>query len=436
VSNYLDLKKIPKRYQIAAVGWLSRLFTGFSQIISIAILLDYLGTDLYAVFAIMIGLQGWLALADCGIGSSLQNYISEARANNKDINVLLSNAVIVIWVLLVVVCLIFICISPLLQYLLLHKIVPALARSQYYILMSAGVVIIATTVFGISYRVLFANHKGHWAYFYQGVGPLVSVFAIVMIRHMNILQYRLLAVLMSWLLPQLIVSFFSYAHSFPFKNVFKHIDYRLIKLLLIRGAKFWGFSASAAFVLLMDYIIMSQTLTAKDITIYNILFKGFNMILFVYSAVLTAIWPEISEMFIKKQWVQANRILITNMLLGIFFVAACALLFLFARNFVMLILAPKTNLILPVTTIILFGFYAIIRVWTDSYAVALQSQSYLKVFWLCVPLQAVLSILGMYFLSLYYGLNGILLGLILCFLLTVSWILPTIYFKRKVIYIV
>jgi hypothetical protein len=98
------------------------------------------------------------------------------------------------------------------------------------------------------------------------------------------------------------------------------------------------------------------------------------------------------------------------------------------------ILAPRTNLTLPITVIILFGIYAVIRVWTDSYAVALQSQNQLKIFWIYVPIQAILSFFGMYFFSLHYGLNGILTGLILSFVLTASWILPVSYFKRKSIY--
>jgi len=434
VGNYSNFRKIPKRYQIAAAGWASRFFMGFAQIISISILLDYLGTDLYAVFAIITGLQGWFALADCGVGSSLQNYISEARANNEDDVLLNSSAIIVSLVLLVVVCVVFVCISPLLQYLLLHKIAPSMAISQYYLMISVGIVCIATNIFGISYRVLFANHKGYWAYFYQGVGPIISVVSIIVMKYANVVQYRLLVALLSWLLPQMIVSLFSYVQVFSFQGVLKHINFQIIKLLLVRGIKFWGFAIAAAFTLLIDYVVMAQTLTAKDIAIYNILFKVFNLILFVYSAVLTAVWPEIAELFVKKQWAQANKILVKNMLIGVFFVATCALLFLFAKDLLMHILAPRTNLTLPITVIILFGIYAVIRVWTDSYAVALQSQNQLKIFWIYVPIQAILSFFGMYFFSLHYGLNGILTGLILSFVLTASWILPVSYFKRKSIY--
>jgi O-antigen/teichoic acid export membrane protein len=435
VINSFNLKKIPGRYQVAAAGWVSRFFMGFSQLISISILLSYLGTDLYAVFAIIIGLQGWFALADCGIGSSLQNYISEARANNEDDAVLLSNATVVSFILLIVVCAVFICISPWLQYLLLHKIALTLATSQYYLLISVGIVCIATNIFGISYRILFANHKGYWAYFYQGIGPIISVISILVVKYSNIVKYRLLIALLSWLLPQLIVAMFSYVQIFPFRNLFKHINFQIIRSLLLRSMKFWGFAIAAAFTLSIDYIVMTQTLTTKDIAIYNILSKGFGLILVVYTAVLTAIWPEIAELFIKRQWLHANKILIKNMLLGMFFVAICSILFLFARDLVMFILVPKTNLILPVTTTVLFGFYALIRVWTDSYAIALQSQNYLRIFWIYVPIQAILSFFGMYFFSLHYGVNGVLLGLILSFLLTASWVVPVCYYKRKNIYI-
>lgn len=435
MKNYLNIiNKIPRRYQVAAAGWISRFFMGFSQIISIAILLNYLGTNLYAVFALFIGLQGWFVLADCGVGSSLQNYISEARANNKNLHLLLSNAAIVIWIMLIVISLMFVCVSPFLQYLLLHKIAPELAVSHSYLLILAGVLFIATTVFGISYRIFLANHRGYWAYFYQGIGPVFSVLAIILIKHLDIEHFKLPMVLLAWLFPQFLASFFSYLHSFPLKNVLQYLDLKTIKEMLLRGIKFWMFAVSGAFTLLMDYIIMSQTLTDRDIVIYNILFRGFCLILFIYTAILTAIWPEMSELFIKKQWIKANGILRNNMIIGMFFVIFCSMLFLFFRHYVISILAPKSTLVLPATAIILFGVYAVTRVWSDSYATALQSQNYLKIFLIYVPVQAVISVVGMYFLSLHFGLNGILLGLILCFLVTSVWLLPIIYFKRKVFY--
>ena len=65
--------------------------------------------------------------------------------------------------------------------------------------------------------------------------------------------------------------------------------------------------------------------------------------------------------------------------------------------------------------------YYIIRVISDTYTMFLQSANVLKIFWIYTPIQAVICITAQYFLSLKYGVNGIVLGLILAFALTSLW---------------
>jgi O-antigen/teichoic acid export membrane protein len=176
---------------------------------------------------------------------------------------------------------------------------------------------------------------------------------------------------------------------------------------------------------------MTQTLRPVDITIYNILFKGFDFVFFIYNAVLSVMWPELTELFAQKKFAYADKIVRKNIIIGVGLVATCTLLVLLIRNPIMLIIAPKMGLTLPISGIILFGLYYIIRVWADTYAVVLQSQNYLRIFWIITPLQAVISASGMYYLSLRLGVNGILIGLIISFLFTAVWILPMVYRQKK-----
>lgn len=427
----LGLQKIPSHYIVAVSGWLSRLVVGASQIYSVSIVLGYLGVRLYAVFAIILGLQGWFLLADYGLGASLQNYISEARANNKDIKFLLINSAAIIMGLLLVTSVVFILLSPIIQYYLLRKIAPELASSQYHTVLSIGLICIATTLFGVAYRVLFAIHKGYWVYFYQGIGSIISVAAILFIKYLNINDNRLFIIFLGWLLPPLMISLLSYSQIFIQKTMLKYLDIKLIKQLLVRGFKFWSFAVANALTVYIDYIVMAQTLGETDITIYNILSKGFGVIFFAYDALLTASWPILSELFIKKRWNSIEQVLNKNIYIGIFFVIIFTATFVFARSFVMSILASGKNIQLPIATIILFGIYAMIRIHTYAYSMALQSQNCIKVFWVCVPIQATLNAIGMFFFSSRIGVNGILLGLIMSFILTASWALPFTYYKRK-----
>jgi len=82
---------------------------------------------------------------------------------------------------------------------------------------------------------------------------------------------------------------------------------------------------------------------------------------------------------------------------------------------------------LPVKTIALFGFYYCIRIWTDTYSMLLQSMSKLKIFWIYVPIQGIISFTAQYLCAIKFGLNGIIIGLITSFLFTAVWVLPLAY---------
>ncbi|MEW6013162.1 MAG: transporter, partial [Elusimicrobiota bacterium] len=79
-------KKIPTHILVASSAWVSKVIISLIQLFIMKNLIQILGEEKYSVYAILTGLIGWFALFDFGIGTSLQNYISEYRANNKNYN--------------------------------------------------------------------------------------------------------------------------------------------------------------------------------------------------------------------------------------------------------------------------------------------------------------------------------------------------------------
>lgn len=80
------LYKIPNHFYIAASSLVAKLVIALVQVISIHYLLNILGENKYAAFVLLSGFLVFFGGADFGIGSSLQNYISERRAKNEKYN--------------------------------------------------------------------------------------------------------------------------------------------------------------------------------------------------------------------------------------------------------------------------------------------------------------------------------------------------------------
>jgi hypothetical protein len=94
------------------------------------------------------------------------------------------------------------------------------------------------------------------------------------------------------------------------------------------------------------------------------------------------------------------------------------------------LLSPREVILVPVPLIVLLGVYQAIRVWSDTFAMVLQSISDLRPLWRLVPVQALLSLLLQLALAPRYGLYGIVSALIGSFLLTVAWGLPLAVWRQ------
>src|SRR5205807_2561963 len=123
----------------------------------------------------------------------------------------------------------------------------------------------------------------------------------------------------------------------------------------------------------VDYIVMSQVLASNDIVTYNITSKIFGIVFFIYSAVLISLWPNCSEAIARGRWDLIRGYIRLYVGLGIALVIAATFGIAAFRDQILQVLAPNGHVVLSLSLILLFGLYFIIRVWTDMFAMVLQS---------------------------------------------------------------
>jgi O-antigen/teichoic acid export membrane protein len=423
-------KRIPPHLLVAASAWAGRIVSAIAGLLSIRMLLQLLGTELYAVYAILGGLQGWYMLSDAGIGSSLQNFISERRAHNQPYNDLLASTAVVATILMFVSLLLLFLITPLLAPLILRgfPFLSSLEKSESFILV--GSISIMGCTGNIIYKAWYAEHKGYLSNIIPALAALTSLAGIGFVANFvttQLLYWSLFAVFAPPALFPLIAylgKLVKTVESFP------PLTFELLWPVLRRGLKFWLFAIMAAGVLQIDYIVISQFLSAKQIVAYNLATKIFALVFFVYTALLSAIWPVCAEAIARNTWDVVVRYLKKYILLGALLVAGVTLLLAFFMPVVVDVLSPKEQVVVPVTFIILLGCYQIMRVWTDMFGMILQSMSYLRPFLLVIPVQVGINMLFQWLWVPEYGLNGVVMGLMLSFLLTVSWALPYSFYLR------
>jgi O-antigen/teichoic acid export membrane protein len=427
---------VPRHLLVVGAAWASRAITALVLLASLRILMDSLGLENYAVFVLLTGLTGWFMLADMGIGSSVQNFISEARGRGQSYDDLIFASGLLAALMLFVTVIAMYFISPYLAPLLLKNFTFLNESEGIKLFFLTGALSIGMGVGGIVYKIWYGEQKGYLSNIVPAIAAVVGLIGLLLVRQTPV-ESRLTFSLAAFTAPLAFIPLgVLLVKQWRVIRLTNGLEYPLAKFhgtirrLLKRGMQFWFFALMAAGVLQIDYIVMSQFLFAHDIAAYYISSKVFGLAFVVYSAILAALWPVFAESIAKQEWGLVQRYLRKYLALGLSFMFVCTLSLIWLMPVAVEILAPKENIIIPFGFILLLGFYHLIRVWTDTFAMVLLSISHMKPFWIYVPIQAILSFVMQWVLVPSYGLYGVVLGLIASFIFTVSWALPLATWKK------
>jgi O-antigen/teichoic acid export membrane protein len=363
-------------------------------------------------------------LSDFCIGISVQNHISERRAMASDSeDIVLTGAILSLGA----ACLmgvILLLLGPWLAQLLLGEfsfLSPAGRTLAFYAMAFPA---IGTALGGVMYRIWFARHRGYLSNLLPAAGTVIGTFGVWVLQHFQgepkialatLAYYTPLAILPMIALCASTVRAARGHHRFARSQV---------KPILGRALRFWASGLLAASVLQVDYIIMVKALNVRDIVVYSVATKLFLLIFFVYNALLQALWPICSESIARHDWHNVFSSSRKYISFGVGFTLLCGILVALANKLIVHVIAPGLNTPIPLTVIGLLTLYIVIRVWTDTFAMILQSMNDLLLMWLVAPVQSLLSISLQFLGARYFGLPGMIFGLIACFVLTAAWMLP------------
>lgn len=409
---------------VAFSAWTSRIITAVVQLVSVRILIESLGADQYAAFALLTGLMGWYMLTDMGIGISLQNYISEQRAKEQPFEIYLTvTAVTAVALLTLTLLLLYFVSSYLAPVFLRHfSFINEQEKTQYFFVV--GALSIISSIYSIAYKIWYAQLRGYLSNIVPAFASIITLIGIWAVANSEVSQ-KFYWSLVSFIAPAAVIALISFLTQVSSISLKKwQFNYLILGKIMKRAGYFWLFSVMAACVLQIDYIVMSQFVLPREIVVYNIATKVYSLVFFVYNAVLLAFWPVCTEMIWRSEWQKINIQLKRYLTIGIAFMSLSILLIALLMPVIVRLISPKAPIYVPLSFVFLLGAYQLIRIWTDTFAMVLQSMSEMRPFWLWVPVQAVLSGLLQWYLAPQFGIYGIVLGLIGSYAFTVMWALP------------
>ena len=413
---------IPRHYLTAGTAWLTRFIGVFCNFYLIRLVVGSLGEETYTGWILLLNFCGWIGLLDFGIGSALQYYVAQNRADPNAAQRIAAGVV-------ALSAGIFILAVPLLYFLgpLFIKVLDPLhgvSDLQKYtaLLVCAGLTLL-TALGANAQKLLYGNGKGFWANLLScgtQVAGVAGVGLVCFIKPANPLfwisvGYGLPAVALWWTLfiaCSKVKGMADWRNLLEFKGFFG------------KSLGFWGFAVLSAFVLKVDYLILSQVSNTSEIFEYNIISRIYGLALFVYTAVLAAMQPELTAENKADKLAALFSALMKQTLLGVLLVVAvCGGLLLYPQ-YILALIAPGHPGSMSIALTLLVGMYHVLRVWTDTYAMVLLAKGNLKYLWMWVPVQAIIGVALQLTLGRQYGAAGVVIGLIGSYLLTVAVFLP------------
>ncbi len=423
------MRSIPNHIIVASSAWISKVVTAGSQLLVIPILINSIGLEKYAAFALLQGLIGWFSLSNGGLGNSLQNYISELRACKRDYRDYISVTCSLLLILLLILIALFFVLSPLLGPVYLSEFDTITTSEKYSSFLLVALLSIVAGVSSIGYNIWFACQKGYLSNIVPAVASMIALSCVYFIIKSDV-ENKFFWIIFSYTFPFAIFSFSALWYQLIKLRTFLKWDKIIAKNLMTRAWNFWSFSIMSAFVLQVDYIIISQYLSAHDIAVYVIATKIFSLLFFVYSALLSALWPVCAEELTKNNWDLVVGYIRRYIFYGGVLIIVGTIIVSVSMPIIVGLLSSSKNLVIPVSFVLTLGVYYIVRVWTDTFAMVLQSINYFRPIWIYVPIQAFLSIILQIILVKNFGIYGVVFGLISSFILTVFWALPKSVFKQ------
>ena len=401
-----------KKNIIAMIG-IKGISLGIS-LLYVPLLLHSMNSINYGIWLTLTSIVSWVAMCDIGLGNGLRNKLSEtiAAADYLLGKVYISTAYVSILSIMCVLFSIFFVVSK--MFLSWNSILnaPEIEPSELNLLVNVVFFTFALNfVLSLINSVLFALQMPAVSSILTTLGQFFSfVIVLVLVKCFDIYSLLILGSVIS-IVPVVVLiisSIILFTGKYKYLSPsFRYIDLTKIKDILALGMKFFVLQIITKVLYQTNNLIIMHIVSNEAVVEYNIAFKYMNVLLMIYTIIVTPLWSATTEAYVKGdlQWImnvvkKMDKIAFLFILIG--------LIMLLTSDFVYRIWLdlPKSNVSIATTSLIYF--YVVGNILYANYGYILNGIGKLNLQILVTAILAFLYIPFSYFLGHKYGLSGIL----------------------------
>ncbi len=407
-------------------GWLLRIINATSQLILIKLIVEVYNIEVYAIFAIIAGLWGWMQIVDFGYGSALINTI--INGVNQDIKIALKMYKKYITMLVIILAILSILISTIFSGYV-FKSIDIISENEKTFLLGIVLFVMGLSVIGsMGYKGFTSVDKAWVGNVLQIVAAAMALAWILMIKYWELSNtINAATMIIGYWFCMMIMSVIGILYFYSQNN--KKTDSSEkesdnIGKIHERAKYFFMMSLVASASVQSDVLIGSILLNKNDIAYYSYVSKVYALIYMAFTSITQVLWPHLAEILNSKDVLKYNKLLKNYLIMSAAAGIVGVVIFEYFKREIISFVFTGGEMNVTRYTFTLFGIYTVIRVVTEFFAASIGAFDKLKYSMLVISCQAIVSISCSYFATKLLGLDGLIIGALMGYLMTSFWMFP------------
>lgn len=398
------------------VGFGVRGINILSSLLLVPLTIDYISNELYGIWLTLSSIIHWIGFFDIGFGNGLRNKLAESIAVGDYIRgrTYVSTTYVILMLIFIAIGIISYWGAEYINWSAFLKVSdeynPILVIVSQILLISFSLQMILKLI----QNILQAYQLISIASFLDTLGNIFSLIFIYILTLTVAPNLPLIAIAFSFTPLFVLMGASMFFFRGKFKNISPCSDFvklNCIKELFQLGGGFFIIQIATVVLYQMINILISRMCGPEQVTNYNISYKYLSILLMIMTVIVSPMWSAFTDAYTKGEYSWMKKIYKKLLIMsGISaFSMAC-----------MIIVSPivydfwiGNNVYISLTTTFLVAFYVLILIWGMIHSFLLNGMSKIYVQLCYSVITMVLFIPLATFLGTEYGLNGILLSMIL-----------------------
>lgn len=274
------------------------------SLIIVPLTIDYLNPENYGLWMAITSILYWFTFMDVGLGNGMRNYLAESFSRN-DINKAqsyFSTSMLLLSLLALMIAIVFLPSIFLIDLKFVFNTtivndntlftvlaIAILLSLMQFIVKNIGLVYIAMQKYAVNDLILF----------FSNITTLVAIYCLTKITTGNLIYVVFLSTGIP-VLAYLIASIFLFYYHPELKPSFDNIDLKIGWKIMTKGLGFFIIQITSCLVVFGSAnILISHYCGPEQVTIYNIAYKFFNILIIGYTILISPMWNAYTDAAIK-----------------------------------------------------------------------------------------------------------------------------------------